>query len=95
MDGVSPPSINLTNIVLMSTGLERNWLVISAISQRIPCISGNLKKYLTDLYYYGSLNYVETINGGEKAMKKVHINITIDEDLNDWIEKMALELRAQ
>ena len=26
-------------------------------------------------------------------MKKVHINITIDEDLNDWIEKMALELR--
>lgn len=54
---------------------------------------GIIKKYLTDLYYYGSLNYVETINGGERAMKKVHINITIDEDLNDWIEKMALELR--
>ena len=26
-------------------------------------------------------------------MKKVHINITIDEDLNEWIEKMTLELK--
>jgi len=25
-------------------------------------------------------------------MKKVHINITIDEDLNEWLDKMALEL---
>lgn len=27
------------------------------------------------------------------AKKKVHINITIDEDLNEWLEKMAAELR--
>ena len=25
-------------------------------------------------------------------MKKVHINITIDEDLDRWLDKMALEL---
>jgi hypothetical protein len=27
------------------------------------------------------------------AMKKVHINITIDEDLNEWLDKMALEFK--
>ena len=26
-------------------------------------------------------------------MKKVHINITVDEDVNEWIEKMAVELK--
>jgi len=25
-------------------------------------------------------------------MKKVHINITIDEDLNEWLDRTALEL---
>ena len=25
-------------------------------------------------------------------MRKVHINITIDEDLNDWLDRVALEL---
>lgn len=27
------------------------------------------------------------------AIKKVPVNITIDEDLNEWLEKMAAELR--
>ena len=29
----------------------------------------------------------------KKKVQKVHVNITIDEDLNDWIEKTAAELR--
>ena len=29
----------------------------------------------------------------KKRVEKVHINITIDEDLNEWVEKMAVELR--
>ena len=29
----------------------------------------------------------------KKKVEKVHINITIDEDLNEWVEKTAAELR--
>ncbi len=29
----------------------------------------------------------------KKNVQKVHVNITIDEDLNEWLEKTALELR--
>ncbi|MGA2463585.1 MAG: hypothetical protein ABSH06_04440 [Thermodesulfobacteriota bacterium] len=29
----------------------------------------------------------------KKNVQKVHINITIDEDLNEWVEKTAVELR--
>jgi hypothetical protein len=29
----------------------------------------------------------------KKKVEKVHVNITIDEDLNQWLEKTAAELR--
>jgi hypothetical protein len=29
----------------------------------------------------------------KKKVEKVHVNITIDEDLNQWLEKTAVELR--
>ena len=29
----------------------------------------------------------------KKKVEKVHINVTIDEDLNRWMEKMAVEFR--
>ena len=29
----------------------------------------------------------------KKKVQKVHVNITIDEDLNEWLEKTAAELR--
>lgn len=29
----------------------------------------------------------------KKMVQKVHINITIDEDLNEWLEKTAAEFR--
>jgi hypothetical protein len=29
----------------------------------------------------------------KKNVQKVHVNITIDEDLNEWLEKTAAELR--
>ena len=29
----------------------------------------------------------------KKKVEKVHVNITIDEDLNEWLEKTAAELR--
>jgi len=29
----------------------------------------------------------------KRKVQKVHVNITIDEDLNEWVEKTAAELR--
>jgi len=29
----------------------------------------------------------------KKKVEKVHVNITIDEDLNQWLEKAAVDLR--
>ncbi len=29
----------------------------------------------------------------KKSVQKVHVNITIDEDLNEWLEKTAADLR--
>ena len=29
----------------------------------------------------------------KKKIQKVHINVTIDEDLNEWLEKTAVEYR--
>lgn len=29
----------------------------------------------------------------KKKVEKIHVNITIDEDLNQWLEKTAAELR--